>query len=196
MSKVIDARGLSCPEPAIQTGRTLKDYDEITVIVDDEVAVQNISTGVKKRGYDVQVEKKGKDFYLHIQKGEETVEEDKAITFSSPSGDTVVLFTSDRIGRGDDELGRILTGALLYSFCEVEPKPQIIIFMNSGVKLVIEGSSVLEDLNKLTAEGVQIFSCGTCLDFFGLKDKIAVGEISNAYTIAETLLEAGKVIGF
>jgi selenium metabolism protein YedF len=190
MSKIIDARGLKCPEPTIQTGRALKDYDEIMVIVDDEAAVQNISTGVKKRGYEVQMERKGKDFYLHIQRGDEKVED------STPSRNTVVLFTSDRIGRGDSELGRILTGALLYSFVEVEPKPQIIIFMNSGIKLVIEGSSVLDDLSKLADEGVEILSCGTCLDFYGLKDKIAVGQISNAYTIAEILLGAEKVVGF
>jgi selenium metabolism protein YedF len=108
----------------------------------------------------------------------------------------VVLFASDSIGRGDDELGGILARAILYSFTEVEPKPHTIIFMNSGVKLVVEGSEVLEDLDKLAQAGVQVMACGTCLDFFGLKEKIKVGEISNAYTIAEALLEAGKVVRF
>lgn len=107
-----------------------------------------------------------------------------------------ILFASDKIGRGNEELGEILTRAIIYSFIEVEPKPKTIIFMNSGVKLVTQSSEVLEDLKKLVELGVEILVCGTCLDFFGLKDKIAVGEISNAYTIAETLLGTGKVVRF
>jgi selenium metabolism protein YedF len=108
----------------------------------------------------------------------------------------VVLFSSDRIGRGNDELGYILAKALIYSFTEVSPKPSALIFMNRGVNLIIEGSEVLDDLNQLAREGVKILGCGTCLDFFGVKDQIAVGEISNAYTIAETLLEADNAIVF
>lgn len=196
MSEIIDARGLKCPEPAIRTGRALKDHDSITVIVDDEAAVQNISRGVIKRGCEVQIERKDRDIYLHINKGEETMEDSGEFPIYCGPGDTVVLFASDRIGRGDDELGGILARAILYSFTEVEPKPHTVIFMNSGVKLVVEGSEVLDDIEKLTRAGVQIIACGTCLDFFGLKDKIKVGEISNAYTISETLLEAGKVVRF
>lgn len=194
MSEIIDARGLICPEPAIKTGRALKDFDEITVIVDDKTAIQNISRGVKKRGYDVVIEEKGMDYYLYIKK--EGIEKRKVENVESifKTGDLVVLFASDKIGRGNDELGGILTRSLIYSFMEVEPKPQFMIFMNSGVNLVVEGSEVLDDLKKLVEQGVQILACGTCLDFLGLKEKIVIGEISNAYTIAETLFEAGKVI--
>jgi selenium metabolism protein YedF len=194
MTETIDARGLKCPEPAIRTGRALKDNDGITVIVDDETAVQNISRGVIKRGYEVNIERKEGDIYLHINKGEKSNADEGEFPIYCVPEETVVLFASDRIGRGDDELGGILAKSILYAMTEVEPKPQTLIFMNSGVKLVVEGSDVLEDLDKLTQAGVQVMACGTCLDFFGLKDKIKVGEISNAYTIAETLLEAGKVV--
>ncbi|UCF08640.1 MAG: sulfurtransferase-like selenium metabolism protein YedF [Thermoplasmata archaeon] len=196
MPETIDARGLKCPEPAIRTGRALKDHDSITVIVDDEDAVKNISRGVEKRGYEVRVERREKDIYLHIDKQEGASGMNEEFPIYCGPKDTVVLFASDTIGRGDDELGGVLTKSILYSFTEVEPKPHTMIFMNSGVKLVVEGSDVLEDIGKLAQGGVQILACGTCLDFFDLKDKIKVGEISNAYTISETLLEAGKVVRF
>jgi selenium metabolism protein YedF len=196
ISEIIDARGLKCPEPAIRTGKALKEHDSITVIVDDETAVQNISRGVMKRGYDVQMERKGGDIHLHIKKGEGTAEEGGEFPIYCGPESSVILFASDRIGRGDDELGSVLAKSILYALTEVDPKPHTIIFMNSGVKLVVEGSEVLDDMEKLTDAGVQVMACGTCLDFFGLKDKIKVGEISNAYTISETLLEAAKVIRF
>ena len=200
MANIIDARGLKCPEPAIRTGRALKEYDEITVIVDDKTAITNISRGVKKRGYEVNVKEEGKDFYLDIKKGENALEKnlqpENDFDFTCENGEIVVFFASDKIGSGDDELGGILTRSIIYSFTEVEPKPTTMIFMNNGVKLAIENSEVLDDLIKLNKMGVDILVCGTCLDYFGLKDKLAIGEISNAYTISETLLEAGKVVKF
>jgi selenium metabolism protein YedF len=98
------------------------------------------------------------------------------------------------MGRGDTELGQILIRSFFHTLGEVEPVPETIIFLNSGVKLVIEGSPVLEDLQELCAGGVKILVCGTCLGHYELKDKVAVGEVSNMYTIAETMLGAGKVI--
>lgn len=197
MTEELDLRGLKCPEPAIRTGKALRYADELIVIVDDETAPQNISRGVKNRGYNIEMVRRGKDHYLHISKGPETdggeVEFDLSCAVVGP---TVVFFATDTIGRGDDGLGRILMKSIIYSFTEVEPKPGTIIFMNSGVRLAVEGSEVLEDLGKLGENGVNILVCGTCLDYFGLKDRLAVGEISNAYTIAETLLGAGKVVRF
>lgn len=197
MSKIVDARGLNCPEPAIRTGEALKKHEEITVIVDDESSVPNISKSVKKRGFEVVVEKKGKDFYLEIKKGGAEIIEKKEALIPSPSkGDIVALFSSDKVGHGNDELGEILTRAFIYSLIEVEPKPNTIIFMNSGVNLVIEGSVVLDDLKALEDAGVKILACGTCLGFFGLKDRVVIGEISNAYTLSETMMRASKVLKF
>ena len=196
MPFIVDARGLECPEPAMRTGKALRDNEEGTVIVDDETAVKNISTGVTKRGHTVEVEQKGKDFYLHIKRmNAEPVSGKELPPYCTP-GETVVFFASDTICRGNDEFGGILANSLIYSFLEVEPKPDTIIFMKSGVKLVIEGSKAQDDVKKLADRGVQVFACGRCLDFFGLKEKLAVGTVSNAYTIAETLPGAGKVVRF
>ena len=98
------------------------------------------------------------------------------------------------MGRGADELGRILMRAWMHTLTEVSPSPDVLIFINAGVRLVVEGSPVLEDLQTLAGRGVRILACGTCLGYFELKDKVAVGTVSNMYTIAETLLGAGKVI--
>ena len=200
MVKELDLRGLKCPEPAIQTGKALRDNDELIVIVDDETAPQNISRGVKARGYELEVTQDGKEYRLHIKKGPGTeegpVEFDMSCAVGPPAGPTVVFMAADTIGRGNDELGGILSKSIIYSMLEVEPKPDAIIFMNSGVKLAVEGSKALDDLQALNDQGVDILVCGTCLDYYKLKDKLAVGEISNAYTISETLLGAGKVVRF
>ena len=98
------------------------------------------------------------------------------------------------MGRGEPELGQILVRGFFHTLGEIEPLPGTIIFFNGGVRLVVEGSPVLEDLLSLRDKGIEILACGTCLDYFGLKERIAVGEVSNMYTIAETLLRAGRVV--
>jgi len=195
MTEIIDSRGLECPEPAIRTGKALKEFDEIIVIVDNRASVQNISGAVTRRGFEVSVEERGKDFYLHITRKEgASLAGLEAEMARLPQGDTVVFLPSDQVGRGNDELGGILTKAMLYSLTQVEPKPDTMILMNSGVKLAVEGSEVLDDLGSLVESGMTLLVCGTCLDYFEIKDQQRVGEVSNAYTITETMLEAGKVI--
>jgi selenium metabolism protein YedF len=106
----------------------------------------------------------------------------------------VLVVLSDSMGRGDVELGRILVRSFFHTLGEVSPLPDVAIFINTGVKLVAEDSPVLDDLRSLSDQGLQVLACGTCLGHFDLKDRVAVGEISNMYTIAETLLQAGKVV--
>ena len=195
MSKIVDARGLACPQPVILTGKALKESHLVTVIVDDETPRDNVSRIATRKGYDVKVEEKEGDFYIQIQKvGVEFEEETVAAPVPVLEGDLVVLITSNAVGRGSDELGEILMRAFMHTFTEVEPMPQTMILINSGVKLALLESLVLEDLQGLADEGIQIIVCGTCLDYFKLKDKVAVGEVSNAYTILEALLQAGKVV--
>jgi selenium metabolism protein YedF len=107
---------------------------------------------------------------------------------------TVVLFASDVLGRGEAELGNVLIRGFLHTLNEVEPLPATLIFINSGVRLVAEDSEVMEDLRALCDKGVEVLACGTCLNYYGLKDKVAVGQVSNMYSIAESLLRADKVI--
>jgi selenium metabolism protein YedF len=109
-------------------------------------------------------------------------------------GAVVVAVSSDRMGRGDDQLGEVLLRSFLHTLGEVSLAPDTLIFYNSGVKLAVEGSPALEDLRSLEARGVRILLCGTCLGHFELKDRIAAGEISNMYAITETMLGAGRVI--
>lgn len=195
MAETIDARGLKCPEPAIRTGQALRDQDEITVIVDDAASVENIRGAVKKRGFTVDVEERGNDYHLRITRMEGASVSGMVSDIEClPRGDTVVFLPSDRVGEGNDELGGVLTKAMIYSLTQVEPRPDAMILMNAGVKLAVEGSELLEDLNILVDNGMRLLVCGTCLDYFGIKEKLEVGEVSNAYTISETMLEAGKVI--
>ncbi len=109
-------------------------------------------------------------------------------------GPIVLAISGDVMGLGDEELGRVLLRNHLHALSEVTPQPDVLIFFNSGVLLAVEDSPALDDLAALVARGVKILLCGTCLGHFDLKEKVAVGEISNMYTITETMLRAGKVI--
>jgi selenium metabolism protein YedF len=195
MSKIVDARGLACPQPVILTRNALQESDAVTAIVDNETARGNVSRLAAKQGCQVHVEERGDGIYVHLMKGEEPAEETAPLPLVVPaSGPLVLTVPSDIMGRGDEELGGILVRAFFHTLGEVEPLPQTIIFFNSGVKLVVEGSAVLEDLQALRDRGIEILACGTCLGHYELKDKVAIGEVSNMYTIAETMLGAGKVV--
>ena len=107
---------------------------------------------------------------------------------------TVVAISSNAMGRGDDELGQVLLRTYLHTLGEVTPRPDTVIFFNSGVMLAAEGSPALDDLKALADQGVQILLCGTCVGHFDLRERVAVGEISNMFAISEAMLGAGKVI--
>jgi selenium metabolism protein YedF len=201
MSELLDARGWACPKPVLEAKKLLQSEDVITVIVDNRAAMENVSRLASKSGCKVRVEEKDDGTYLHIEKEtgasaqEKVAKEPESESYiSCDSGKLVLFIASDIVGRGSDELGVILMRALMPTFLEVEPKPEVIVLMNNGVKLAISDSPVLEDLQVLADKGVEILICGTCLKYFDLTDKVAVGQISNAYTIAETLLQAGKVV--
>jgi selenium metabolism protein YedF len=196
LDNVVDCRELACPQPVIRTRQALKQSGRVTSIVDNETAAQNVTRMAEKEGYSVGVEKKEDGIYLSLSKAvraQTDVEAAESVP-ERTSGPLVILIAGDAIGRGDGELGGILTRSFLHTLNEVEPLPDTIIFLNAGVKLTVTGSSVLEDLDTLAQKGVEILACGTCLGHFGLKDKVAVGEISNMYSIAESLLGAGRVV--
>jgi selenium metabolism protein YedF len=195
MTKTVDARGLACPQPVILTRNALQIEDNVLTIVDNETSQLNVTKMAQKMGCTVQVEQKADGVYLHINKAETSQEAQTVSSAAAPTAGPLVLLIADNvIGGGDLELGDILIRGFLHTLGEVAPLPDTIIFLNNGVKLVIEGSKVLEDLKNLNAQGIEILACGTCLGHYGLKEKVVVGEISNMYTIAETLLRAGKVI--
>ena len=112
----------------------------------------------------------------------------------STRGPVVVAIGSSEMGNGDPKLGKILMKSFLYSLTQLDALPQTVLFFNGGVRMTTEGSESIEDLKALEAQGVEILSCGTCLDFYGLKDKLRVGGITNMYVIAQTMAEAGNVV--
>jgi selenium metabolism protein YedF len=112
-----------------------------------------------------------------------------------PSGSLVLAVESELMGRGEhNELGHILIRNLFHVLTEAVSLPDTILFFNSGVKLVVEGSPVLEDLRALAGRGVRMLACGTCLGYYDLKEKVAVGEVSNMHAIAETIMQAARVV--
>jgi selenium metabolism protein YedF len=197
MSKILDARGLECPKPVLETKKALQTENVLTVIVDNRAARENVSRLASKSGCQVRIEEKDDGIYIHIER-EAGVSEQECSEREDMSvavgGKLVLVIASDTVGSGDDELGRILMRAFMPTFLEVEPKPDTIIFINNGVKLTVSDSLVLEDLQALAGEGVEILVCGTCLNYFDLTGDVAVGEISNAYTIAEKMLQANRTV--
>ncbi len=195
MSKTIDARGLACPQPVLLARKGLAENQCIVVIVDNETSRQNVARMAEKSGCKVEVEKHEDGIYMTVKKGESPLPEVSEIPATAPaSGPLVLTVPSEFMGRGDDELGHVLIRMLLHTLGEATLLPDTIIFLNSGVKLTAEGSPALEDLHSLQNRGTQILVCGTCLGHYGIKDKVAVGEVSNMYAIAEALLQAGKVV--
>jgi selenium metabolism protein YedF len=195
MQKTVDARGLSCPQPVILTRAALQESDEVIAIVDNETARQNVTRMAEKAGCVVQVERRADGIFLSISRTALAPETLPPPRVSAPAGGSLVLtISSETMGRGDDELGQILIRGFFHALGQTSPRPDTIIFFNSGVKLVVEGSPVLEDLQALCEQGIELLACGTCLGHFLLKDKVVAGEVSNMYTIAETLMRAGKVV--
>jgi selenium metabolism protein YedF len=200
LKETIDARGEACPQPVVMTKRTLESMAEgiLTVIVDNPTSCENVERFAKSQGCNVDIHKRQGSYILDIVKGYpcESRAETKARDMAIPAGGprVVVYVSADQMGVGEEELGRILIRAFLKTLMDVTPKPEKLIFVNSGVKLTTEGSDVIESLKELEAMDIAVMSCGTCLDYFHLKDKIQVGLISNMFDIASALMEADRVV--
>lgn len=190
--KEIDCRGMACPQPVVTAKKALGESEgkEFTLIVDNPSARDNVERFAQSQGAMVDVEEKGNDFYLRIQKGTAC---DLAASVQKAEK-VVVYINSNLLGIGEEALGTILMRSFLKTLLDLKPIPSKLIFINSGVRLTAEGSEVLETLKTLSETGVEILSCGTCLDFYGLKAKLKVGIISNMYDIAQSLLEADRLI--
>jgi selenium metabolism protein YedF len=191
MSMIIDARGLACPQPVVLTKKALEKVDDVTVIVDNAAAEQNVSRLAENHGLAVAVEEKGDGIYLRLTRPADESMGGKVPLLFEP---TVLLISSATIGHGDDQLGNVLMRSFMHTLSESDIKPHKIIFMNSGVKLVVRGSELVDDLRTLEKEGVEILACGTCLGHYGLKDAIEAGRVSNMYEITLALMKATKVV--
>ncbi len=194
MTKKLDLKGKPCPTPVVETKKALDSIDEGIVIVevDNVVSKNNVERFAKKAGCFVEVEEKDGVFTLTITKGftcEIPVQRENNLE------NYILYINKNTMGMGNDELGTILIRAFFKTLIENDKKPKKIIFVNSGVKLVVEGSEILEELEKLSKEfNIEILACGTCLDYFNLKEKIKVGSISNMFDIQNELIEAIKIV--
>lgn len=192
MAKV-NARGLACPGPVIETKKALESLEQgiVEVLVDNEVAASNVEKLAKGLGYPVTITKENNDFALTITKGEKAVKEE-----AKELPNLVLFIGTDQIGTGAEELGKALMKTYLYTLTESSIKPAIVLLMNSGVKNAVEGADTLKSLQTLEEQGIEILVCGTCLDFYHLKEKLKVGRVSNMYEINEKMLQADKLVSF
>ncbi|MDC7225324.1 MAG: sulfurtransferase-like selenium metabolism protein YedF [Spirochaetales bacterium] len=202
--KIVDARGELCPKPLIMTRKAIKDYSgPIEIILDNETAFGNVSRFLTDNGKDMTSTEDDGLFHIFIDSDGDTSRMSAAedyctvpVTLNTPSDKRgfVIAIKGDKMGRGDDDLGSILIQAFCNTIIELEPLPEAIVLYNSGIKLTVEGSPVLPAFKELEQHGVKILVCGTCTDYFELKNSIGAGIISNMYDIMECLAGASKVV--
>jgi len=196
MEHKVDARGLACPKPVIETKKALETLKEgsVLTIVDNSTARENVMKLAKKLKFHYDVKEQGDTFEIRIFKGELNQETDILAQSQPDLQDLVILCGNDVMGEGSRDLGDVLIRGYFYTLTEFSPKPKSILFVNAGAKLTIEESPVLEHLRVLEAQGVEILTCGTCLEFYGIKDKLAVGGVTNMYTIVEETSNAKNTV--
>ncbi len=195
MDKLVDARGLACPQPVLMTKEALETLEEgiITVLVDNVASRENVKRFAQRMGCTVDVAEKNGIFELRIVKGYTCQLPQAQEEAREGQEGPVILITSHKLGE-EEELGRLLMKGFLSTLGEATRRPSRLLFMNTGVFLTVEDSPVLGVLKELEAKGVEIYSCGTCLDYFGLKDRLAVGQITNMYDTVENLTGASLVV--
>jgi len=190
MKKIVDARGLACPEPVVRTKQALdsRETSEVLTIVDNKTALENVSRLVKTLNLESAIDEQEGSYYINIVK-DDLLPEKEAM-----GGSTVVLVKSNVLGQGNDQLGGMLMKSFMYTLTQMEGEIKTLIFLNSGVLLTTAGSELIDHIKLLESNGVEIISCGTCLEFYGLVDKLQVGAVGNMYGIAEEMFHASKVI--
>jgi len=196
----VNALGDNCPIPVIKTKKAMQQLqgpETIEVLVDNEIAVQNVTKLGTGSGGKVTSEQLGdKEYKILIRLDEAPAAAADAPEECRPDsrGGFIVVISSDRMGSGNDELGKVLMKGFIYAVSQADTLPQQILFYNGGATLTSEGSDSLEDLKSMAAQGVEILTCGTCLDYYNLKEKLAVGQVTNMYSIVEAMEAAGKII--
>ena len=202
MEKIIDCEGMACPLPVVNAKKAaeeLKTGDVLTVLVDNEIAVQNLTRFAEHKGFGVRAEKKADQEYAVVMQvggaaAETTREEEVACVMDSRRKGMLVILSANVMGTGDPKLGTSLMKAFVFALTKQDQLPDTILCYNTGAYLTCEGADTLEDLKLLESEGVTILTCGTCLDFYGLKETLAVGSVTNMYDIVERMEHAAQII--
>ena len=197
MTNIVDARGMACPIPVVKANQALAQMTEgiLEVHVDNTVAVENLKRMALQKGLPVKTEQLEDSHYVVTIPVTGAVDAAMPeLTCTDCAGNTVVAVDTDSMGRGNDELGAVLIKGFLFAVSRLETLPKTVLFYNGGAKLTTEGSASLEDLRLMEQQGVEILTCGTCLNYYGLTDQLAVGSVTDMYTIVERLSRAEKVI--
>lgn len=195
--KEIDARGLACPAPVLQTKALLQEGNpgEVTVVVDNAASQQNVQRFLESQGFETTLEQKNADYLVIGRGGSEPVTDTQPEpALASDAQKIMVMCATDRMGFGDDVLGRKLMINYIRTLKEMGPDLWHLVFVNNGVKLTIDGSEVLPDLKAYEDGGLKILVCGTCLDHFNLLERKQVGETTNMLDIVTAMQVADKVI--
>jgi len=199
----VNAIGDACPIPVVKTKNAIKELAGagiVEVLVDNEIAVQNLGKMAKQKGYEFKSEKLGAaEYQVTLTVGEsaeaQNVDDIEEVCAVAPhKKNVVVAINSAKMGVGHDELGGVLIKGFIFALTQMDQLPSAILFYNGGATLTTEGSASLEDLKNLEAQGVEILTCGTCLNYYGLGDKLRVGEVTNMYSIVEKLTTADLVV--
>lgn len=198
----VNALGDACPIPVVKTKNAIKEMPgggQVCVLVDNEIAVQNLTKMANQKGYGVKSEKLEEHKYQVIMTvGNGISEQEKAALpeVCIPDGrkNKVVVIASDKMGNGDDVLGALLMKGFIFALTQQDELPKTILLYNGGARLTCEDSPALEDFKSLEAQGVEILTCGTCLNHYGLSEKLKVGSVTNMYVIAEKMLQAGLIV--
>ena len=198
----VNAMGDTCPIPVVKTKDALRqlgaDGGVVETLVDNEIAVQNLTKMANQKGYGVESEKLGENEYrvtMTVGAGASLPAENEETVCAVPAEqkNTVVVVAADHMGEGQGELGKNLLKAFLYALSQQERLPKTILFYN-GASLTCQGSLSLEDLQSMAERGVEILTCGTCLNFYGLTEKLAVGGVTNMYDIVEKQMAADLIV--
>lgn len=197
----VNAIGDACPIPVVKTKNAIRDLGGsgvVEVSVDNEIAVQNLLKMAKQKEYEAGFEKKSNTEYIvTINVNSDIISDTKEVKIVSDEiklKQTVVVIDSDRMGDGEEEFSRTLLKGFIYALSSQDIPPAKIIFYNTGVRMTTEGSASIEDLKVLANAGAKIYSCGACLNNYGLSEKLLVGEVTNMYDIVGYLMDADIVI--
>ena len=200
----VNAIGDTCPLPVVKAKNAIKELGGsgvVEVLVDNEIAVQNLAKMAQQKGYGMKSKKvSAAEFHVTLEVGEAAaatgVEDIPEVCAVAPAckKNIVVAINSARMGHGHDELGTVLMKGFIFALTQQDELPTTVLFYNGGANLTIEGSASLEDLKNLEAQGVEIMTCGTCLNYYNVSDKLAVGEVTNMYAIVEKLTQADLVV--
>lgn len=199
MEKMLDARGMACPLPVVNAKKAaegLHPGDTLIVRVDNEIAVQNLQRFAQHMGFTAAGEKVSESEFTvtMVIGGEAKAEPEIACNLDTRKKGMLVVLSGNTMGSGDERLGKALMKAFVFALTKQDVLPETILCYNTGAYLTTEGADTLEDLKLLESEGVTILTCGTCLDFYGLKEKLAVGGVTNMYDIVERMESAQTIV--